>query len=248
MIFQTNNLCRDITLRHEEKFICSQKDLFLIENRIKCLLPTDQNQKSDSYNIRSIYMDTYQDRMLNESLQGLRMRSKFRIRTYDTANSIIRLEKKVSIGQLKKKISCRLSREDVARILDDPFYPMEQQNAPEPLGEMIYLQKTEGLVGKIIVEYSRAAYVCNTGNIRITFDRNIGASNEVHKFFDPQIMTHSILPSDQGILEVKYDGILPGYVAKALALHSLQRVSFSKYALCRNILDNNGQIEEYYEF
>lgn len=237
-----------ITMRHEEKFICSEAQLLLIESRIKGLLSTDANQKGSSYTIRSIYFDTYQDRLLKEGLSGLQKRDKFRIRTYHTQDSVIRLEKKTSIGQLKQKVSCMLTQEDVLNILDNPSRPYEFAPQKAPLPEFACLQKAEGLIGKVIVEYDRAAYVGINGNVRVTFDRNISATKDVQSFFDPEMITHPILPPNLGILEVKYDGILPGYLARALALNTLQRVSFSKYALCRNIIENNGRIEEYYEF
>lgn len=238
----------DITLRHEEKFICSYTELFLIENRIRSLLATDKNQTDDSYGIRSIYFDTYQDRMLQESLQGMRVRDKFRIRTYNTSNSIIRLEKKTSVGQLKKKTSCLLSKETVTAIIQDPYFSEGAEHSCSPFDEFSYLQKAELLSPKVIVDYQRSAYVEDVGNIRITFDKNIRATKNIQDFFDPYLAAQPILPDNLGILEVKYDSVLPGYLARALALHSLQRVSFSKYALCRNIIENNGRIEEYYEF
>ena len=240
-----NNTGTDITLRHEEKFICSQRELYLLENRIKKLLPTDKNQIGDSYTIRSIYLDTFSNRLLQESLQGLQVRDKYRIRTYDTPGSPLRLEKKISVGALKRKISCLLSQEEVAAVMEGQCLSF---TGKAPLDEFVSLQKTEGMRPTVIVEYERAAYVNQTGNIRITFDREISATEDVSNFFSDQRLTHPVLPEGFGILEVKYDSILPGYIAKALALSSLQRVSFSKYALCRNIINNNGRIEEYYEF
>lgn len=244
---KNKNAFKDITMRHEEKFICSQKELFLLENRIKNLLLVDSHQTGSFYPVRSVYFDTFQDRMLQESLAGLGQRDKFRIRTYGEADSIARLEKKTSIGQLKSKTSCLLSHSHVTEILRGSCCHYFTEDAA-PKEEFFYLQKCEGLSPKIIVSYDRAAYVSSVGNVRITFDRNIGASTDVLSFFSPHILTHPVLPHHIGILEVKYDGILPGYLARALSIGKLQRISFSKYGLCRNIMEHNGRIEEYYEF
>lgn len=236
-------------MRHEEKFLCSKKELFLIESRIKNFLDLDSNQTGNSYNVRSIYFDTSDDSMLKESLDGLNHRNKFRIRTYGNSDdSIIRLEKKTSIGQLKSKTSCILTKEYVSSILQDPIFNSVSEHKKSPLDEFYILKKTKQLTPKVIVNYERSAYVKNDGNIRITFDRNIGASTQIPEFFNETLLTHEILPSHLGLIEIKYDGIFPGYLSRLLNLSNLQRISFSKYGLCRNILEHNGRIDEYYEF
>lgn len=235
-------------MRHEEKFICSQRELFLLESRVKNLLPKDSHQTGDDYLIRSIYFDTAHDRMLQESLQGLERRSKFRIRTYNCSRSSIHLEKKTSFGQLKSKVSCDMSYEDVVNIANGRYDSMVSDHTSSLMKEFVYLQNSEMLMPKIIVEYDRSAYVGYDGNVRITFDRHISGSSEVQRFFDQDLQTIPVLPNNAGVLEVKYDGILSGSIARALNVSSLHRISFSKYGLCRNIIDNNGRIEEYYEF
>lgn len=234
-------------MRHEEKFICSERQLFLLENRLKAVCKPDSHQIGDSYTIRSLYFDTVGDRFLEEGVQGVDNRSKFRIRIYNGADTMIRLEKKTSIGQLKCKDSCRLSRCDVEEILLGKTHsPLKAEN--KTLQEFRYLQAAEGLLPKVIVEYDRATYVSRTGDVRITFDRSIGASVQLKDFFAETLLTVPILPDGKNVLEVKYSGVLPGYLARLLDLGELQRVSFSKYGLCRNIIENNGRIEDYYEF
>ena len=49
-------------------------------------------------------------------------------------------------------------------------------------------------------------------------------------------------------MEVKFDGILPGYITRILGIGNLQRISFSKYVLCRNLINNNGRLDEVYEY
>ena len=56
------------------------------------------------------------------------------------------------------------------------------------------------------------------------------------------------VPINRKILEVKYDGILPGYISRILNVESLERASYSKYVMSNNVLENNGRIEEVYEY
>jgi hypothetical protein len=57
---------------------------------------------------------------------------------------------------------------------------------------------------------------------------------------DPNALLYPVLPAGQHVLEVKYDGILPGFLVKAMDMGDLQRTSFSKYTYSRIVNDNNG--------
>ena len=74
------------------------------------------------------------------------------------------------------------------------------------------------------------------------------ASNVIEKFVDERPLFERILPSNKNIMEVKFDGILPGYITRILGIGNLQRISFSKYVLCRNLINNNGRLDEVYEY
>ena len=86
-----------------------------------------------------------------------------------------------------------------------------------------------------IVEYEREAFVEKNGNVRITFDRNIGASRDVKRFFEKDIYAVPVLQPGAHILEVKYDELLPDYIRKIIDFGSLQKSSFSKYYYARQI-------------
>ena len=85
---------------------------------------------------------------------------------------------------------------------------------------------------KIIVAYERTAYVHPSGNVRITFDRNIMGSRELNSFFDGHLSgLIPVLPTGYHVLEVKYDEMLPDVIAKQLEIGNLRRTAFSKYYL-----------------
>jgi len=96
---------------------------------------------------------------------------------------------------------------------------------------------------KAIIEYERTAFVCDSGNVRITFDRNIMASRSCTEFFNPSVPAMTpVLPTGMHVLEVKYDEFLPDYIAGTLELGNLQRTAFSKYYLGRKAI--NGDLYE----
>ena len=85
-----------------------------------------------------------------------------------------------------------------------------------------------------IVEYERTAFVEPRGNVRITFDRNIRGSEKPREFLERRLCAAPLLPGGSHVLEVKYDELLPEYLAGTLALGTLQRTAFSKYYRSRN--------------
>lgn len=240
---------KDITMRHEEKFICSESYLRVLESRLRVALYEDENQGEDGYEIRSVYFDTESDRLYEEGVEGLEQRSKYRIRIYNGLTDTIKLEKKTSIRALKKKEVLMLDKSCVENILDGYELDKICEHTDEPLyQEFALLQRTERLKPKAIISYNRKAFVSDIGNIRITLDRNICVTDKVEEFFEDSAVYYPILPAGIHLLEVKYDGILPGYLARLINFKSLDRTSFSKYVLGRNVMKNNGRMNELYEF
>lgn len=85
----------------------------------------------------------------------------------------------------------------------------------------------------VIVQYTRMPFVCDAGNVRVTFDDAITSSNDIAGFLQPEIPLRSVLGTGESILEVKWDELLPSYIREQIGLDSLQWTSFSKYYLCR---------------
>lgn len=85
----------------------------------------------------------------------------------------------------------------------------------------------------MIVEYERVPYVYPLGNVRITMDENISASNRTELFLEKQIPLRPVLEAGQHVLEVKYDEYLPDYIYRTVQLENLRLTAFSKYYLCR---------------
>ena len=230
-------------MRHEEKFICSDRQLALIEHRIGALLSKDRNQKNDDYRIRSLYFDTADDRLYNESLSGVDNRSKYRIRFYDMDRKFFRIERKDTVGNLKSKRSQRVSYEYVMNALQGEILPADDDGV---LKEVYALCRTELLKPVIIVDYRRSAYTYPIGNVRITLDRDVSCTYRTGDFLDEHALLIPVLPYGKHILEVKYDGILPGFIASMIDIGDIERVSFSKYAYSRSVMSGNGRKEDGY--
>lgn len=232
--------------RSEIKFKVSDFDLIRIKNRLYPLMQLDSYQGPNGYSIRSLYFDDIYDSCTAEKENGILYRKKYRIRIYNNQLDYIRLEKKTKYGNMSKKTMQPLSMSDYEALLSgntDCLHAILFRNKGCLLEEFILKILFEKYSPKCIVEYERFAFTEKTGNVRITFDRNIAGSNQIANFFDSGLFTVPVMPENHHILEIKYDELLPHYILQALDLGCLQRYSFSKYYITRASI---GQKEIYY--
>lgn len=223
---------KDEKYRHEYKYICTEGQLTLIENRINNLLNVDKYvNKDNKYLIRSLYFDDYNNTCYYENENGIDPREKFRIRIYNNDSSRIALElKKKNKGKTLKK-SELITKDIVQKFIDNTIQFNKDYG---PILKKLYLLNKQRLMKPvIIVDYERTPYVYKDGNVRITIDKNISSSKDIKNFFNKQISKRPINSIKEHILEVKFDEFLPNHIYKSLQLDNLEQTAFSKYYLCR---------------
>lgn len=218
--------------RNELKYVCTEGELQIISARIHHLCKRDSHVGEQGiYCIRSVYFDDFEDSCLNENENGSDPREKFRIRIYNADDSRITLECKQKERAMTHKDSCRLTRAQYDQIVSGNYMPT---NEDPPLLCRFAMQLHNRLLRpKVIVAYERTPFVYAAGNVRITFDRNIGSTTDIAGFFDKELPLRPIMNAGEHVLEVKYDELLPNYLYSALNLANLRQTAFSKYALCR---------------
>ena len=218
--------------RVEDKNICSRNDLILIENRIKNLLCFDDNQDGENgYVITSVYFDDLFNTCLHDNEDGVVERCKYRIRIYNYALSCIKLEVKSKIYNRIQKQSQKISLEEMKNFLLGRCVKDEYPSLENPITLFNLAIKERGLRPVVIVEYNRSAYVYESGNVRITFDRNVRKSSQVERFGERGLYME-LVKGASDILEVKYDELLPDFIAQLLEMGNMNRSSFSKYKVC----------------
>lgn len=218
--------------RVELKYIVTDADLVVLSKRLHGIMSQDIHQTGSCYQIRSLYFDDIADSFLDENAAGVDQRLKYRIRHYDPMAETMRLEIKEKNRGFTRKTSTILSREECQKIMDNRLpLLMDDRKALN----MLQLQmRCAKLQPKAIISYERTAFVHPTGNVRITFDRNITASRMCADFLKPIVRnTVPIMPTGVHVLEIKYDELLPDHIANALNLGNLRQTAFSKFALGR---------------
>lgn len=231
---------RNVKYRNEIKYLCSEKELCLIKNRIQEICKPDMYTGEDGkYTIRSVYFDDYQNSCFYENENGTNPREKYRIRTYNGSLERITLECKRKENGLNHKTACQLTKEQCKKMLRSSFSLQDIDIKLLDAEQMSMLRKfyikcqTKNFIPKVIVEYERTPYIYEIGNVRITFDRNITACGNISDFMEPTIMGRPVMPVGQHILEVKFDELLPDYLHNVMQIKKIQRTAYSKYSICR---------------
>lgn len=218
--------------RHEYKHYINYMDYLVIRSKLKAIMKPDKNTNADGeYKIRSLYFDDYMDTALQEKINGINHREKFRIRCYNNNFLFINLEKKSKVNGLCSKIKAAITKEETEAILSCNTEWMAKSE--EPLIVELYSKMKSGqLRPKTIVDYNREAYVYGPGNVRVTIDKEIRTGLLSTDLFNPKLPTVSAGGSTM-LLEVKYDSFLPEVIANLIQLDGRGRTAFSKYAAGR---------------
>ncbi|MBQ0051419.1 MAG: polyphosphate polymerase domain-containing protein [Treponema sp.] len=223
--------------RHEYKYFSPERLLQVLQQRTACVLQKDPHVgEKGFYHIRSIYFDDIYNTCYEENLSGTDPREKFRIRIYNNSDKRISLELKQRKMGKCLKTSSPVSKERLLALTEFDF----QNEILRPTEEDSFIYKKfysqilyRGLKPVNIVCYDRVPYIYRTGNVRITFDRNIRSGRDFSRFFDNDLPARPILPKGTNLIEVKFDELLPDYIFELLQTGELSQTSFSKYFLCR---------------
>lgn len=225
-----------IPWRHEIKYVCSEAQIPVIQNRVSVFCDMDRHVDSDGrYYVRSLYFDDYNDSAYYENEMGVDPRHKYRIRLYNGNADYLILERKTKWSGKTFKESVPFSREWCQEILWGDWMCEDLGREP-PLIQQFYMEyRTKLLRPKVIVEYERIPYVYSTGNVRITFDRNISVSGDVSSFLEQDLLVRPIMPQGRHVLEVKYDALIPDVIYNAISGERMRQTTYSKYYICRKI-------------
>ncbi len=227
--------------RAEDKYSCSEQDMMILEGRLRTIIPSDNNQAdSNGYQITSVYFDDYIDSHLEDSVNGLQFRNKYRIRIYNSSFDTIKLEVKYKRYNRIMKVSKSITYDMMRDLMHGRSILDDSPSSDNPITLFNLAVKQDLLKPSVIVEYDRKAYVYNAGNVRITFDRNVRFSNDFEGFLRNNSCLYYPVNDYDRILEVKYDEMLPGFIGRMLEIGVMNQISYSKYKICRESLEERN--------
>lgn len=221
--------------RSELKYLVDEVKKAQINKEILQFMLPDTYSVEGTYRVKSLYFDTINNKDFYDKRYGENKKKKIRLRTYDENSEFLKLECKEKVGELQKKTSILVNREEATLLMGGNYNFLLMRNEKDAI--KIYCILMLGAYRPIvIVEYDRRAYVYPEYNTRITFDSNVRYSEVNLNIFDENINYNYAL-LENTIVEVKYNKILVNYIKKILSRHNLNNVSYSKYEWCRRLVN-----------
>lgn len=220
--------------RFEKKFLIGEVTAARIAANLALFVPEDPHNGFDGYPVRTVYFDTPADRDFEMKLAGLDERWKIRLRTYEPEADSALLELKEKRGMTQRKRSLRVPRAQAEELLQGRYGFLLKSEDPflQALGREMEMRVYRP---RCVVTYRRTAYGLPDNNTRITFDREVAASESSCALFSPSLVTYPVVPPGGVILEVKYSEFLLTYVKRALGEDLLLSEPVSKYCMARQI-------------
>lgn len=221
-------------LRNELKYIVNESAALGIRNALSEVMRLDPNGGDEGYVIKSLYFDTPEDSDFMDKLDGLDVRRKIRLRTYDAPDSPLKLELKEKTGKQQRKRSLILMKEEAERIQDGEYGLLLSR--PGELGQQLYIRMACNLYRpKCMVVYRRIAFISEYSETRITFDSDLCSSESNLDIFEKNAVYWPVAEPGSITMEVKYSGVLMSYIRQVIKKSGATQVSNSKYVLARKV-------------
>lgn len=228
-------------MRLEYKYLIPNELLPELRAKVAPFVEADAyNRELEGYTVRSIYFDTAALNCYHDTVEGLKVRKKIRIRGYNECEekNIIFLEIKRKYGASVVKnrapvlyghVEDLLASGDVERcVLTRTDFP----NALKDARQFLFHIYSGSLRPIVLIMYEREAYYSKLGSLRITFDKHLRSS--IYPSLDALFSEDNTLYSipKHFILELKfYDG-LPSWLKSTVGALDLEQQALSKYAIC----------------
>jgi len=219
--------------RNELKYYISNNECNILTRKLSHVLKADSHcTPGEGYFIRSLYFDSHDDECLYEKQSGSMFRQKYRIRIYDTKSSTAKFEIKNKHNNQIFKETVSISKDSAYRLIDGDYAEfLKYDNAI--LNKAFKVFTTRLYKPKVIIDYTRDAFMFDFFNIRVTLDKNLHSNNTDFDLFSDNLHVIPVILEGKQILEIKYEHILPEHIRRTLQVDAIERMAISKYTLGR---------------
>ena len=227
--------------RYEFKYILKKSLSDKIENESKYFMQRDSHTNKDlgnRYFVRSLYFDNQFSSNFFEKVDGMKIRSKYRLRTYSDVfdkNIPIFLEMKGRINERTYKIRTKIRHEHLGYFLDQSKYISllniySHNNLV--IKNFVFDCLKKQIFPRVLVDYKRRPYINKFGlYLRLTFDSNIFAGKTKNLFTNDNFSSYLECRAGYTILEVKFDRSIPPWFHRVIQNYNLRRLSISKFVI-----------------
>ena len=224
-----NTFCRrEKKLLVDTKLIPSLKQELLLH-----MQPDKHNKDGKPYVISNLYFDNDSDDSIRHSISKPSYKEKLRLRVYGEAptkdnQAFIEIKKKLNRVGTKRRavLTLRQAEEYIATGL----HPQGLSYLDEQvLCEIDYYRSVTHAYPKVYISYQRNAYFgLDDHSLRVTIDQDILTRRD-NLVLDGGRYGTPLLPPGKTLLEIKFSGALPLWMANFMSQNQLTFGSFSKY-------------------
>lgn len=231
-------------MRLEYKFLVKNEDLDSLRSKIMPFVKLDpfvNGESHSQYTVRSIYFDSSNFDFYHEKIDGIKIRKKLRIRSYDerTDNSLVFLEIKNKYDNFIGKNRAPIEYYNLDKLLKTKSvdtYTLTNNgyaNSVKDSEKFFHHIIRNDLRPTILIVYEREAFFSKFDKeLRITFDKNL-------RYFDRPQMKSLYKDTDleyalqnHFVLEIKFNNGYPRWMQDIVQEFQLRRQSVSKYTIC----------------
>ena len=223
--------------RYEFKYILEKDLRIIIERDVKNFMKLDAYAKQNqSYFVRSLYFDDPSFVNYFEKIDGIKLRHKFRLRTYTNEyneNIPIFLEVKGRINQRTYKKRLKIVKSDLIKFEgSDDLIRLNKKDINNDLLNFFMFEKLRKNIRPLVLtDYHRAPYISDYDrNFRVTFDKNLIIKKTDSLFDNKNCFARNCLKG-YTILEVKFDRRMPKWFHRIVQTYNLRRLSVSKFCV-----------------
>lgn len=227
-----------VAQRREIKYLVEKDQLEALDKALHPMITYDHNNPDNQgYYNYTIYFDSRLSTFWKEKEEGLSLRVKPRLRVYksqvDANPTAYFLEFKHREDQFIAKERTQLSPELAKMLLGGGAPSDEELVSSVVLRKFIYMRYRYGLEPKVCVLYHRFAYELPMHHrLRITYDRCLQCSRAISFDTPPEGFAY-VEPPSRSILEIKYNQVVPYWLANLIERSELNQTSYSKYGSSR---------------
>lgn len=230
-----------IFLRYEFKYFMSSKISNEIFNQSLNFMNIDNfasKSKNHKYLVRSLYFDNNDYSNFFEKVDGIKVRKKFRLRSYGksiNSKSPVFFEMKGRAHDriIKKRIMIDKNDIKYFETLKNLDELSKKYNGNDLIKDFIYDVKRKNIKPKIMIDYNRRPLINKFGlYFRLTFDSDL-ISTKTGNLFENDKKFQFPLEYKPGnsILEVKFERSIPAWFHRIIQSYNLNRRSISKFVL-----------------
>lgn len=229
---------RTLGCRYELKYHIPESTASAIAKFVRPYLQVDRYcklQRSGDYPIVSLYLDSPDFKLCQESLTGQKNRFKLRIRSYTDEPEYPRFfEIKRRINTVIVKSRARVMDRDVSVLLaGHPLPPQNYTADIEAINQFQLYVNSLRARPAVLIRYTRQAFEDTSDTkVRVTFDREL--AYKVTSLPEVRLGGSGWQrnPYTEGgvVLEIKFTGFYPAWLNYMVRFFNLEQQSISKYA------------------